>query len=98
VKATYWQHARAVETEYGERERECALAPRSVHRKCILINWAAISGPLTFLSKCWAIVLDVISFHSSLFFFSFSHANYSKKICINVFIIINSARLMRLGG
>jgi hypothetical protein len=69
VKATYWQHAQAVETEYGERERECALAPRSVHRKCILINWATISGPLTFLSKCWAIVLDVISFYSSFFFF-----------------------------
>jgi hypothetical protein len=23
VKATYWQHARAVETEYGEGERVC---------------------------------------------------------------------------
>jgi hypothetical protein len=40
-----WWRARAVETKYGERERESALAPRSVHRECILGYWAGISGP-----------------------------------------------------
>jgi hypothetical protein len=54
--------------------------------------WAGISFPLTFLSECWAIGLGfyfLSLFSSFSFVFSFLMLTAAKKICINVFIIVN---------
>jgi hypothetical protein len=78
------------------RERE---SPRSVHHECFVhVNGFWATGlrfhfhSLFLVSECWAIGLGfhLLSLFSSFsFFFSFLMLTAAKKICINVFIIVN---------